>query len=148
MEMWIGLIATSVAPLWPLFKRYATHLSTPKKGQSFPAEYDTQHRFSRHKFLPRSATCDSTPEVGDGAGLGSVDFRRLASRSPSQEAMFHSSDGIELTRSVIVENEERSRTRGPALGNSSFGGVYGQPQHLPGSPNECGERDLKRDFRC
>ncbi|MCJ1435580.1 hypothetical protein MMC27_004954 [Xylographa pallens] len=119
-EMWIVLIASSVAPLWPLLRLSASrltqhHRSTDHSLFSGPV-------FSRRKFTAHSSRDDDDGRPTGGGAAHSDAFRKLGSRNTSQEAMV-TADGIKMTHDITVSHEPVVGRRGESP--ERFGGAHG-----------------------
>ncbi|MCJ1417264.1 hypothetical protein MMC32_003606 [Xylographa parallela] len=122
-EMWIVLIASSVAPLWPLLRLSASrltqhHRSTDHSLFSGPV-------FSRRKFTGHSSRDDDDNGSRPTGGITAHGdaFRKLGSRNTSQEAMV-TADGIKMTHDITVRHEPVGG-RG-AESPEGFGGAHGK----------------------
>ncbi|MCJ1318994.1 hypothetical protein MMC15_004326 [Xylographa vitiligo] len=102
-EMWVVLIASSVAPLWPLLRLSASRLTQHHRSDhslfSGPVFSSARRKFTNHSSRDDDAT-------GRGAGgvTHSDAFRKLGSRNTSQEAMV-TADGIKMTHDITVSHE-------------------------------------------
>ena len=123
MEMWIGFLATNVAPLWPLLKRSGIQKRHKGVAPGLPIELSARHRFARRRKLPDlSSYPDYSPDIDDDGYLGSVTFQRLGSRSASQEVAAHPA-GIKMTTELRVTSGKASENAESEWRNASIGGV-------------------------
>ena len=116
-EMWVVLIASGVAPLWPLLKRLGLTIATKLERSGLR---------SSQKYTNDSDSSKPHARKNDTARL--PDFHRPFNRSASQEAMVPTG-GIEMKQDFMVSHDvvSLSDVHGDRqLGSTQCGTGYGR----------------------
>ena len=129
-EMWVVLIASSIAPLWPLLRQSASRLSHRKlttSGYSIfsrkwfgaAAIFSRSNRNTDNSKIPAVKSSDDKPLPGVSNG----DFHQLGSQTNLRAAMLPPGS-IEMTKDFTVSESLRPRSD-EFVESERFGTVYG-----------------------
>jgi hypothetical protein len=100
-EMLMVIIASSVAPLWPLVRKSATHIKQRTGPSIFAKNY--LNIISRNKHSNKSISNNSVNST-NCESVSHAKFQRMGSQTNLREAMV-SPNGIEIRKDFSIKHE-------------------------------------------